>query len=105
MTPLMTLKRDFIVEASVLRSTREEPGLFPTPEDEVTLLGKEDEQSEVLGPTPRHFKVLRFVEPAEQTTAPVTSAAPCLVSEPHSFPSQKGKLWVGIDMNPNNPSQ
>ena len=52
-------------------------------------------------PYPRYLEIPRFVEPAEQTTTPVTSAAPCLTSEPYSCPSQKGKkLWEGIDVDP-----
>ena len=45
------------------------------------------------GPTPRHVEILRFIEPAEHTSA-----------APHSYPSCKGKKsWDGIDVNPNNP--
>ena len=52
-------------------------------------------------PYPQTLRNPRFVEPAEQTTTPVTSAVPCLASKPHSCPSQKGKkLWEGIDIDP-----
>ena len=106
MTPLMTLNGDDIVEASQLRPTVEEPGPSPTPEEEAALMGEEDEPSEVPGPTPRHSEIPRFVESAELTTTPVTSAVPCLASEPHSHPSQKAKkLWEGIDVDPNNPGK
>ena len=79
---------------------------FPTPEEEATLLCKEDEPSEVPGPTPRHLEIPRFVEPAEQTTTAATSAAPYLASESCSCPSWKGKkLWEWIGTDPNNSSQ
>ena len=106
MTPLMTLNGDDIVEASLLGLTREEPGPSSTPEEEAALLGKEDEPSEVPGSIPRHLEIPRFVEPTEQTTAPVTSTAPCLMPKSHSHPSWKGKkLWEGITIDPNNLSK
>ena len=97
MAPLMTLNGDNIVEASLLRPTREELGSSPSPEEEVVLLGKEDGPLAVPDPTPTHVEIPRFVEPAEQTTAPV----PCPVSQPCSHPPWKGrKLWEGIDVGP-----
>ena len=106
MPPLMTLNGGDIEEASLLRPAGEEPGPSPTLEEEASLLGKEDEPSEVSGPIPGHLGISRFVEPAEKITAPVTSTAPCLVSGPCSCPSLKGKkLWEKIDIDPNNPSQ
>ena len=99
----MTLNGGDIVEASLLRPTREELGSSLTPEEEAILLGKEDEPSEEPSPMPRHVEIPRFVELVEQTTTPVTFAVPCLVSNPHSCPSWKGmKLWEGIDIDPNN---
>ena len=50
--PFDDFKGDNIVEASLLRPTREELGPSPTPEEEAALLGKEDEPLEVSGPTP-----------------------------------------------------
>ena len=41
--PLMTLSGDDIVEAFLLRSTKEENVTSSTPEEEVILLGKESE--------------------------------------------------------------
>ena len=100
MVPLMTLNGDDVVEAFLLRPTEEELRPSPTPEEETALLGKGDGPSGVPGPTPRHAEIPRFVEPAEQTTASVSSAVP------HSCPSWKGKKsWEGIDVNPNNHSQ
>ena len=52
------------MEATLLRPTGEEPGPSPTPEEEPTLLGKEDEPSEAPGPSPRHLGIPRFVQPA-----------------------------------------
>ena len=58
MAPLMTLNGDNIVEASLVRLTWEELGSSPTPEEEPTLLSKDDELSEVPGPTPDTWKSL-----------------------------------------------
>ena len=91
MAPLMTLKGDDIVEATLLRPTREEPGPSPTPEEEATLLDEEDEPSEAPGPSPRHSGIPRFAEPAEQTTAPITPAPSCLASKPHSHLPRKAR--------------
>ena len=106
MAPLMTLNWDYIVEVILLRPTGKETGPSPTPEEEATLLGEEDEPLEAPGPFPRHSGIPRFVEPAEWTTTPITPALSCLASKPYSFPSQKGKkLGEGIDVNPNNSGQ
>ena len=100
MAPLMTLSGDDIVEASLLRPTGEELRPSPTPEEETALLGEEDGPSGVPGPTPRHSEIPRLVEPAEQTTPPVTSTVF------HSHPSWKGKkLWEGIDIDLNKPGK
>ena len=102
----MTLKGDYIVEAILLRPTREEPDPSPTPEEDAALLDKEEEPPEVPGPSPRHLGIHRFVEPTEQTTASITPAPSCLASKPCSCPSQKGKkLGEGIDVDPSNPGQ
>ena len=52
----MTLNGNDIVKAFILRPTREELGPSPTAEEEAALLGKEDEASEVPGPTPDTWK-------------------------------------------------
>ena len=50
--PLMTLSRDDIVEASLLKPTGEEHGTFHTPEEEAALLGKEIKLPLVPGSPP-----------------------------------------------------
>ena len=102
----MTLKGDYIVEATLLRPTGDEPRPFPTPEEEAALPGKENDPSEAPGPSLRHSGIPRLVETAEQTTTPVMPALSCLASKPCSYPSQKGKmLGKGTDVNHNKSSQ
>ena len=90
MAPLMTLRGDYIVEATLLRPTKEGLGPLPTLEEETALLSDEDEPAE---------------EPTEWTTTPVTPASSCPASILHSCPSQKGEKLERIDVNPNNSSQ
>ena len=105
MAPLMTFKGDTIVQATILRPTREEPGLYPTPEEEATLLVEVHESAEAPGPSPGNSSIPSFVEPAEQTTTPNTPTLPCLAPKPHSCPPQKGKKLEEIDINLNNSGQ
>ena len=73
---------------------------FSTPEEETTLLGEEDELSGAPGPAPLQGEISRFIEPAKQTTTPVTSTVP------HSCLSLKREeSWKGIDINLNNSGQ
>ena len=84
----------------LLRPVKEELGPSPTPEEEATPLGEREGPSGAPGPVPLWVEICRSVEPAEQTTAPVTSTAP------HHHPSLKrGKFWKGIDINSNNTGQ
>ena len=50
--PLMTLSRDNIVEAPLLKPTEEECGTFPTSEKEAILLSKGIKPPQVTGPLP-----------------------------------------------------
>ena len=78
---------------------------LPTPEEEATLLGKEDEPSEVPGPIPIHSEIPRFLEPVKWTTTPVTSAVPCLTSKPCSCPPRKERsYWKGFTLTPITPA-
>ena len=100
MSPLMTINGDDVMEASLLRPVKEESGPSPTPEEETTLLGKGNGLSGAQGPAPLQAEIPSFIEPAEQTTAPVTSTVP------HSCPSLKTEeSWEKIDINPNNSGQ
>ena len=100
MAPLMTLNGDDVMEASLLRSVKEESGHSPTPEEETTLLGEGDGFSGAPGPAPLQGDIPRFVEPAEWITTPVTFTVL------HSHPSFKREgSWKGIDVNPNNSGQ
>ena len=100
MAKLMAIYGDDVMEVSLLRQVENESAPSPTPEEETTLLGEGDGPSGAPGPAPQQAKNPRFVEPAEQTTTPVTSTAP------HCHPSLKrGKSWEGNDVNPNNTGQ
>ena len=66
----MTLSGNDIVEASLLRPTKEEYGTFPTPEEEAILLGEEIKMPQVT-------EISEGVKPAEQmTTLRVSSPSP-----------------------------
>ena len=100
MALLININGDDVMEASLLRSVEEESGPSPTLEEETTLLGEGDGLSGAPGSAPLQAEISSFVEPAKQTTAPVTSIAP------HSHPSSKRqKSWKGIDIDPNNYGQ
>ena len=100
MAPLITLYGDDVMEASLLDPAEEELRPSPTPEEEIALLGEGDGQPGVPGPTPRCMEIPRFIDSAEQTTAPVTSTVL------HSCPPWKGKKsWEGMETDPNNSSQ
>ena len=93
--PLMGMK---VAEASQLRPTREEFGPSPLQERRLPPLGKEDGPLGVPGPSPRPSEIPWYVEPAEQTTAPVTSTVS------NSCSSWNGKkLCEEIGVDPNNP--
>ena len=93
----MTFNGDDVMEASLLRPVEKELGPSLTLEEETALLGKENGLSGAPGPAPLQADIPRFVEPAKQTTAPVTSTVP------HSHPSLKREeSWEGIKINPNN---
>ena len=49
MAPLMTLSGDDIIEASLLKHTKEECGASPTPEEEAILLHKKPEAASPPG--------------------------------------------------------
>ena len=52
MAPLMTIKGDDVMEASLLGPKEEEPGPSPTPEGEAALPGMGDRTSGAAGPAP-----------------------------------------------------
>ena len=62
MTPLMTLSGDNIVEASLLKPTKEELGASPTLEEEAVLLSKEPETVSL----PEHLEISELPEPSEK---------------------------------------
>ena len=99
MAQLMTIHGDDVMEASLLRPVEEEAGCSPIPGEEAALLSEGDWSSGAQGPALIQVEISRSVEPAEQTTTPVTSTAP------HHHPSLKEKSWERIDINPNNTGQ
>ena len=72
----MTINGDNVMEASLLRPVEEESGSSPTPEEETILFGEGDGPSGVPGPAPLQVEISWFIEPAKQTTAPITPTAP-----------------------------
>ena len=60
MAPLMPLRGDEIVEASLLRSTGEEHRTSPTPEEKASLLGEVE-----LPQVPEPLKVHELEHPVE----------------------------------------
>ena len=94
MSPFMTLSRDDIVKAFLLKPTEEKCGTSPTLEEEAIFLDKEMELLQTPG-----------VEPAKQITAPRSpSPFPTPWSNHHS--SLRARESVkGIDADPNQPSQ
>ena len=53
----MTLRGDDIIEASILKPTKEEHGISPTPEEEAVVLGEEVKLPEVPGSLPECPKI------------------------------------------------
>ena len=97
MALLMTINRDDVMEASLLRPIEEEAGPSSTPEEKTTLLGEGNGLTGAPVPAALQAEIPRFIEPAKQTTTPVTSTVP------HSHPSLKREeSWEGIDVNSNN---
>ena len=88
----MTLSRDNIVKASLLKPTKEECGTSPTPEEEAILFGIETEPPQTPG-----------VKSAKWITAPRSpswSPAPW----PNCYPSPRPRESVKrIDADPNQP--
>ena len=72
MAPLMTINGDDVMEASLLGPVEEQSGPSPTPEEEAILLCEGDGAPGAPGPAPPQAKISQFVEPAKQTTTPVT---------------------------------
>ena len=99
MAPQMTINGDDVMDASLVVLVEEEPGPSPTPEKEATLLGKNTQTSGAPGPASQQVKSTRNVEPAEQTTTPVTFIAPH-----HCSFLKRWKSWKGIGVDPNNTS-
>ena len=62
----MTLSRDGIVEASLLKPTKEKHGASPTPKEEAITLGKEPESSKTPKTTPL-LKCPEIPEPPERS--------------------------------------
>ena len=97
MALLMSISRDGVMEASLLRPFEEEAGPWPTPEEETTLLGNGEGPSGASGSSPQQAKNPHLIELAEWAITPVTSTVP------HCHPFLKrGKSWEGIDIHPNN---
>ena len=106
MAPLMTLKGDDVVEASLLRPTGEVLGSSPTPEEEAALLNKEDAPATVSDPSPRPLEIPRLIEPGEWATTPTASAKPQFAPKPHCHPlKREKKLWRAIGIDTNNHSR
>ena len=96
MAPLLALKGDEIVEASLLQPVEGECRTSPTPEEEATLLGdiKPDIGSDVkldvkVWQVPALLEICEQTQPAEQTITPITS--PISSFSPKSPPFPKGK--------------
>ena len=93
MAPLLTLSRDDIVEASLLKHTKEECGPSATPEEEDIPLTEETETLQTPG-----------VEPTKQITAP-RSPSPSPAPWSNFHPSLRARESVKrIDADPNQPS-
>ena len=84
MAPLVALRNNEIVEASLLRPI-EECGTSPTPQEKTALLGKIK-----LPQVPEQLEVHEQVHPPEWIAAP-TAYHPSPPSQPGHLPSQKEK--------------
>ena len=91
MVLLMTINGDDVMETSLLGLVEEAPGPSPTLEEESALLGEGARTAGAPGPASQQVKSARYVELAEQTTAPVTSITA------HCHPSLKKRIILGRD--------
>ena len=98
MVPVMALNKDDIVEASLLKSTEEEHGISPIPEEKAILLAEEIKLPQVP-------EISEGVEPARWITTPRASS-PSPASQSNHCPSQRAReSWRGIDADPNHPKK
>ena len=98
----MTLSGDDIIEASLLKPTKEECGTSPTPEEEAILLGKYVGPPDVPGSLPECPEFSKLAEPTEQTDALSTSPPPSPVPQLSFHPSSKAKKpqrEIGADLS------
>ena len=86
--PLMTLSRDDIVEASLLKPTGEEHGTCPRLEEEAALLGKEIKPPQVPRSLPEWPEISEFIEHTEQITTP-SASSPSPMPQPGCLSSWK----------------
>ena len=97
---MMTISGDDIVEASLLRPTKEDPGPSPMPEEEAALLGEGSKEPETPGSAPEHSEVPKHEGPAKQITTLPSHSSP----QPHCHPNKKArKYWEVVNVDPNNP--
>ena len=73
MPPLITLSRDYIVEASLLKPTKEKHGTSPTLEEEAILMGKEPEATSLA----EHPEISEPSEPSKQIGAQSARSTEC----------------------------
>ena len=95
----MTLRRDDIVGASLLKPIGEEHGTSSTLEEEAALLGEEIETPQIPGSLPEWPEIPRSVEPAEQSTTP-NASFPSPIA-----PTQLPSFWEGQEIPARDESQ